>query len=515
MTSVARSGRTRAREASLGLALALGVASSHAAAADALPDGNHTFSYRTPMRKQYLRTVVEELGLIGAGLGYYYIKQQENEIDWALNYDWLSFRQKLTCAACTFDQNFFDTNFVTHPLAGTLYYIAARGNRLGVLESFGTAFTMSTLWEFLGEFRERVSINDMIVTPLSGLAIGEATTQLGAFFDRGCDTPANRFFGSLFAPSKAIHDAIDGAVLERARMCDERGLTTDGAHAFRYWAGAAAVWPSGHAPPIDEYRFGLDMAVAHLDELARPGEGWVGFSDGNVASIDTRVALDSVYVSDFRIGAHVLPAGLYYRNLRVAGAKVAGHEVTVGLLVGAEYSLHREVRPAGPWDRLFVVDTPSARLVYALRRPAFTLEASLDGGGTFAGVTSLALPEYRLSHDDAALSAVTRLQGYSHTFGLALGPRVRLRFEGAELGVVARADRFFAVRVLDPTRPAHGTAPIYESRRRGEAWLSVGPPDGIARATFFVESYYRASTVAEAQASQHELACGGRLEAAF
>lgn len=481
-----------------------------------LSSARSTFVYRTPQEKHYVRAGVEELGLIGAGLGYYFIEQQQNSIDWALGYDWMSFRQKLTCEACALDTNGFDTNFVTHPLAGTLYYLGARGNRLSVLESLGYALTMSTLWEFLGEFRERVSVNDSIVTPLAGLAIGESTTQLGAFFDRGCDTGANRVLGAVFGPSKSIHDALDGAALARSMDCDEHGFTRRGAHELRFWTGVASVWPNVPGPALNELRFGLDAAVTHLDEVGRPGRGWVVFSDGNVSSVDARVAVESTYVSDFRIGAHVVPVGLYYRNIDASfGKTLRGREAMVGLLVGSEYSLHRQVRPAGPWDRIFVVDAPASRFAFALRAGAVTLDVSLDGGATFAGVTTFALARFESGLEREELASVTAAHGYSHALGFALAPRVRLRLDGAELGFDARADRFFALRALDPTRVAHGMTPIYETRRRGEVWLSVGPPSGIARATFFADFYRRSGVAGEAQAEQRELGCGGRLEAWF
>lgn len=483
---------------------------------DGLPSASRTFVYRSLEEKHYVRAGIEELGLIGAGLGYYFIQQQQNSIDWALGYDWLSFRQKLTCEACALDTNGFDTNFVTHPVAGTLYYLAARGNRLSVLESLGYALTMSTLWEFLGEFRERVSVNDSIVTPLAGLAIGESTTQLGAFFDRGCNTGVNRVLGAVLGPSKSIHDGIDSAELARSTACDEHGFTRRGAHRFRFWSGVASVWPTVPGPALNELRFGLDAAVTHIDEVGRPGRGWVGFSDGNVTSIDARVALESTYVSDFRIGAHVVPAGLYYRNVSAnAGRTLRGREFMVGLLVGSEYSLHRQVRPAGPWDRIFVVDAPASRFSLALHGGAVRLDVTLDGGATFAGVTTFALARFESGFEREELASVTTAHGYSHALGFALAPRVRLRLDGAELGLDARADRFFALRALDPTRSAHGMTPIYETRRRGEVWLSVGPPSGVTRATFFADVYQRSGVAGEAHAEQRELGCGGRLEAVF
>lgn len=482
---------------------------------EGLPSAGETFAYRVPEKKYYLRAGVEELGLIGAGLGYYFIQQQQNSIDWALGYDWLSFRQKLTCQACALDTNGFDTNFVTHPLAGTLYYLAARGNRLSVLESLGYALTMSTLWEFLGEFRERVSVNDSIVTPLAGLAIGESTTQLGAFFDRSCNTGANRVLGAVLGPSKSIHDGLDGAEVARSSDCDEHGLTRRGAHRFRFWTGVASVWPDVPGPALNELRAGFDAAVTHIDQVGRPGRGWVGFSDGNVSSVDARIALESTYVSDFRIGAHVVPAGLYYRNVSPSSGGLQGRELLVGVLVGSEYSLHRRLRPAGPWDRIFVVDAPASRFSFTLHGGPLKLDVSVDGGGTFAGVTTLALARFEAGFERPELASVTAEHGYSHTLGFALAPRVRLRLEGAELGIEARGDRFFALRALDPERPAHGMTPIYETRRRAEAWLSVGPPNGPARATFFADAYQRTGVAGEARAEQREVGCGGRLEAVF
>jgi hypothetical protein len=55
-----------------------------------------------------------------------YATATSNSIDWDLHYDWPSFRKKLTGDAVRFDTNRFDTNMMTHPAGGTLYYVAAR-----------------------------------------------------------------------------------------------------------------------------------------------------------------------------------------------------------------------------------------------------------------------------------------------------------------------------------------------------------------------------------------------------
>src|SRR5690242_12224823 len=80
----------------------------------------------------YLRAALEE-GAILIGGSVQYATASSNSVDWDLQYDWPSFRSKLTGQSVRFDTNHFDTNMVTHPVAGTLYYVAARGNRLTVL----------------------------------------------------------------------------------------------------------------------------------------------------------------------------------------------------------------------------------------------------------------------------------------------------------------------------------------------------------------------------------------------
>lgn len=66
-------------------------------------------------------------------------------------------------------------NYVMHPYFGGVYYTAARHSGFNEFESFLYSFTMSTFfWEYGVEaFAEVPSIQDIIVTPLFGAAVGE------------------------------------------------------------------------------------------------------------------------------------------------------------------------------------------------------------------------------------------------------------------------------------------------------------------------------------------------------
>src|SRR5690606_18494230 len=147
-------------------------------------------------------------------------------------------------------------------------------------------FVSSSSWEVIGEFRERISINDMIVTPLGGAARGEGVTQLATFFDRSCPAPLNRGLGTGLGPFKPYSDLRDGARRLRSRRCDAYGLTRVGEHSFELSVGPRLVVPGrdSNAEPyvVTEGRVRTD--IVNLSRYGEPGRGWRSFSDGNVSS---------------------------------------------------------------------------------------------------------------------------------------------------------------------------------------------------------------------------------------
>ncbi|GGF96734.1 MULTISPECIES: DUF3943 domain-containing protein [Cysteiniphilum] len=66
-------------------------------------------------------------------------------------------------------------NYIGHPYAGAIYYMAARDSGFGEFESFlYSAFISTFFWEYGVEaFAEVPSIQDLIVTPVGGWLLGE------------------------------------------------------------------------------------------------------------------------------------------------------------------------------------------------------------------------------------------------------------------------------------------------------------------------------------------------------
>ena len=75
------------------------------------------------------------------------------------------------------DGNNISTNNIEHPYGGAVYYNVARSNGLSFWASAPVTVAGSLMWELFGE-PVPPSLNDVIITSLSGITLGEATRRL-------------------------------------------------------------------------------------------------------------------------------------------------------------------------------------------------------------------------------------------------------------------------------------------------------------------------------------------------
>ena len=75
------------------------------------------------------------------------------------------------------DGNNISTNNIEHPYGGAVYYNVARANGLSFWASAPVTLAGSLMWELFGE-PVPPSTNDLIITTLSGITLGEATRRL-------------------------------------------------------------------------------------------------------------------------------------------------------------------------------------------------------------------------------------------------------------------------------------------------------------------------------------------------
>jgi hypothetical protein len=466
-------------------------------------------SYSSPQPPRFVRLTLEELAVLGAGIGQYWYDKNENSRDWQFKYNWAGLRARLDGEAYAFDTNGYDTNFLFHPTSGTFYYLVARSNHLNAFESLAVAFGSSLVWEFFGEFQEKISINDVVVTPLAGMAWGETSLQLGAYFLRACPSIANDVLGATFAPLHVLHDAADGAT----RLDSECNAEARSAHRFRFSLSGGEGWTAG-VSPYPFVRLSAQTEVLHLPGFGKPGRAWRTFANGNVSRLGFAISFaepESVTVTDVALLTQTVVAGVHYRQNVLQGKELRRGEALFGLLIGAEYTRHR-YDPAGAADRIFLLDLPALTTRYYGHVGELGCELTLDAGGTFGGADSFALPRALREKKALSLTSVALGEGYNHVVGFEPAPRARLELKGAEFGLDFRADRMVAFRVLDRTGEVSTTSDS-ELRRRGSIWISVGAPLP-ARFVLSANWSQRSGSVGDVHASLDELSWNAGVELA-
>lgn len=483
------------------------------------------FSYVEPQEKRYLRGALEVATVLIVGNVDYLLNTSARggtvhagDQRWDLRYDWPTFHDKLTGDYWKLDTNHFNTNFISHPFAGTLYYTAARSNHLSVSESFGYALVGALSWEMFGELREEVSINDVIVTSTSGLALGETFTQLSSFFYRSKKSFRNDVLAALFSPAKALNDFADGAEHARSEHVDAAGLTEDEWHDFRVFAGVGATkQPSG---TYFDQRFGIDLHVVNL-----PGYDGVAhrrdfFDDGNSAQLHFEATLSGGALTDGTFATRVVPLGVYTREgtRDPETKKVHGEGTLLGWLASFEYSMHDYDRDRSrPRDLLEVLSPVGVVAEYAHQERDLRVKTGVDVSADFAGVEAYGLHDYRVRHrDDTNLQSVLKLQGYYYGLGVTVAPHVELGWKSLDAGGRFAVDTWRAIQGFDEQQQTI-TREIGMADRRLDmrAWLGLRVPSTPLRVEALGRRRVRSGEVGDVRGTQGESSLFGSVGVVF
>lgn len=421
------------------------------------------FPLKSPHEKHYLRSGLEVGGIILVGLVDYLLNTtarggslRPGELRWNLRYDPAVFRGKFTGDSYAWDANRFGTNFVSHPFAGTMYFTAARSNHLSFLEAYAFAIVGSGIWEYFGEIREINSVNDMIITPVAGTAIGETMMQLAGFFDRGDARFSNRFLAFLFSPWKFVNDGIDGAETVRTSRPDALGLPREPWHRFTLDVAAGAtiqepvVPGSAHAKYTD-WRLALDLDLANLPDYAGTGHWSRVYDDGNRARLTVEGTLSEGHLVDGRFASRLVPFGYYYRDAETGrDGRLRGQGALIGVRMGFEYAMHDYDRDrARATDLIAIVSPLGIAAEYGFDRGGFHLRTSFELSAGLAGVRPYALSDYERLRGRDGLPTVTRNNGYDYSFEVSVEPRVALGFRTVHWDSTFRLDTFRGSQTMD------------------------------------------------------------------
>jgi len=449
------------------------------AAASAAPNRQPRPPHPHPQRRHWFRMLFELAAAQAVPGAYYWSHQEANEEDWELAWDWPSWKAKLiTFDAVRFDTNPFAVNAVRHPFAGVINYQIARANGFGPTGATAINLVASYFWEAVLEYKEQVSLNDLISNTTAGLSIGEPFYQLGQMWRSRRPSLTDRALTAASSPFDALHDWIPGPPdQDRPEVW----------HRFRLASGALFARRGGGQ---DAYE---GLVRADLELVAHPGFVHPGAHSGPTAPGAWSRIAGAVQVGDDRGRQRILGTMLETRTTLVGDYAQDDHGrgIFLGVATGFEYSRRRL---AADWDRLSIAHVAGPMFELSIRAPDLSLRWELAGYGDFAMVQAHVFgPTSPLPPPPPLLNPL-QAHGYYYAWGATLTTRLRVDSGPWNLDVELTGNHLHSIDGRDrvelhgaPGDPEH----VVDQRAFGRAAFGTRFGDSPWGAAVFVDGALR------------------------
>lgn len=392
-----------------------------------------------PAEPHHLRAFAEEVTWLTIGTTWYWLAKDKNLVDW----DRPSAKKRFTLDVIRMDNNDFPINFTLHPWSGSAYYTAARTNGLSFAASSGYAFGACLAWEYGIEFREKVSFNDLIFTPLPAISLGEFFSRLMIYVNRPAHAPTTgqKVAGWLFGPLQAFSDAFDGGPKISNTPADALGYSSYVHHSFRFHAGFA-LQSSGNSESLLS-DLGFDGAFVTIPSYQRRGRFRSFLHDADFS----RFWMSFVQGGgdhEFDSYADVSLFGVYEQNI---DHDLRGGSVFLGSSLG--YRARRSFFP-GFRDELAVTHLPGLAIESSLLfGPRALMQLAFRLTPDFAGVRSLSARDWQSQNPEAVGKTAVEKKGYLYSFGVSSLLEMSLQLSRVTLGGRVWFGAFNSVEGLD------------------------------------------------------------------
>lgn len=358
----------------------------------------------------HLLSLGEVLAFLGAGIVWYAVDDERNLADW----DFPSWEQRFTLEAWRFDNNHFPINWMGHPLSGSAYYAFPRANDHGVWVSATYSFMTSFLWEFAIEFREKVSINDLIATPGVGIVVGEFAHKLWRYFS---GVPqASSTLQDVLAVTLGFPVFIKNAIDQRPQFVegpyDELGYSNQ--IQKRLFAAYRLRRHDYADNEVVTHNISLGGHFSSIPGAGQPGNFAMFFHEADIVEgmLSGGVGKDA---RDWELAADTHLLGVYGQDIDQRGDGYAG-------VLGWSLGYHYRFQDFDDYnDRLGIVHLPGIGTDFSFRAGLTRLQAFWRFNPDFAGLHSVAYPEWQkvaVGPDDRE-KTVLRKHKYYYAWGLS------------------------------------------------------------------------------------------------
>lgn len=421
---------------------AFSLAAPPAGAGEATPSSTGPAS--TGMPKNWRRAMLELGGFLAYSTVRYWLEYHTWVEDWQYELTCEDqYRRFLTTEAIRFDSNAFAVNW-THVMGGALYYELARTNHLTWAESLLAAFGGSLFYEYVSEWREVISVNDMILTASGGYSVGEPWFQLSDYFHRQ-RSPVLKFLGFM-NPFLKFNKWLD-------RKNPASKVSPDpGWHDFVLSAGWRRSSGAGR-DALDTGFIGLETQIILTPEYGRTGTLRKTLRDTSLSELSLDVALGQRRPGDehLRTGldeeinffTRVVGLASFRQKIDELGR---GYALSIGLGSALTYVRKRptlydsrntlvrlDPPPATPTDfrdKMTVAHLVGPVVDWTRFSRGLKIRAVADAYLDFAMMNAYAFNAFSAVYPIDGMKSTLTYYGYHYAFGATVSGRVDLDWRG-------------------------------------------------------------------------------------
>ena len=347
------------------------------------------------------------------------------------------YRRFLTTEAIRFDSNSFPTNF-SHVLGGNLYYQMARTNYLTWEQSLLATFVNSTIYEYVSEWREVISVNDQFVTTFAGLSLGESWFQLSDYFHHS--KPLVLKFLGFMNPINEINQWLD------RKNPASKAFLRPGWHDFVLSVGWRHSSETGRGA-FDAGLVSLETQIIRTPEYGKQGTFKKVLRDTSLSELSAEVVLRQRPAADVQLAerladevdlyARVVGLAWYRQDIDALGR---GSAFSIGLGSALTYLRKRPVfydsrgfrarfepLPATPTDfrdKMTVTHLLGPVVDWTRFGRRLKIRAVADAYVDFAMMNAFAFNAYSAVHSIEGMKTTLNYYGYSYAYGASVSGRV-------------------------------------------------------------------------------------------
>lgn len=407
--------------------------------------------------KHVNRALWEGLGHMVYATASYWIRQDVMKEDWEYHFTWEDQKKRIfQLDGFRMDSNTFEFNW-THSLAGGMYYNYARTNHLNKFQSLVYSFTCAFAWESLVEFREVISINDMITTPMGGVSFGESMFQLGRYFRSQRPTFTNKIARILSNPIMAFNEWLDRKKYKDPFAYGEGEFWGD----CRLVVGPRFDSMAGESANTLTH-VGLETQIFHLPGYGEPGSTSTHIKDTLFSEFNLGATYSKKGMYEFDVYAKAVLFGHFSQNIQ--GTSIndrRGYSFSVGAAsVFDVMNLNPDKLPADAnasvpdkADKHCIINLLGPTVDFTIYRDRLKIRFGADAYADFALIHSHAFKRYKELFPVGVTKCILAEHGYYYALGVTLSSLLQIEYANLELKGAVRFHYFDSVDGMDRFQP--------------------------------------------------------------